>query len=136
MKANHQSQYCGLVVQNCSFLLVVTYFYNCTDSLFMCLHPPEDRLGFDKLGRDITEDIYRNNFEHSCDYHCNDEPIDKKNLDLSIIQLNVRGVVSKIDKLETLLHKIKKSSTPDIVILCETWLTPSSLYLRYQVTSM
>ena len=97
----------------------------------MCLHPPEERVGFDALGRDVTEETYRNNFDDTCDYFNTTEKIMKDSLDLSILQLNVRGLASKKDDLELLLKTIEKSSIPDVVILCETWLTPSSPSINF-----
>ena len=93
----------------------------------MCLHPPEERLEFDTLGRDVTDEIYRNKIDDTCDYYDIDEKIQKNLQDISIVQLNVRGLASKKDDLEIFLKNIEKSSIPDVVILCETWLTPSSL---------
>ena len=92
----------------------------------MCLHPPEERLGFDALGRDVTDEIYRNKIDDSCDYYDIAEKIQKNSQDVSIVQLNVRGLASKKDDLELFLNSIEQSSIPDVVILCETWLTPSS----------
>ena len=42
-----------------------------------------------------------------------------KNSDLSILQLNIRGLLNKQDLLKNLLLPIQ----PDILLLCETWLT-------------
>ena len=92
----------------------------------MCLHPPEERIGFDALGRDVIDGIYRNKIDDNCDYHDTEDKIEKSVLDISILQLNVRGLASKRDELELLLKNIEKSSMPDVIILCETWLTPSS----------
>ena len=58
----------------------------------------------------------------SCTYI---EPVDlvhleqPKNSDLTILQLNVRGLLNKQDLLKHLLLPIQ----PDILLLCETWLT-------------
>ena len=92
----------------------------------MCLHPPEDRLGFDSLGRDVIDGIFCNKIDDNCDYHNTEDKIQKTSLDISILQLNVRGLVSKKDELELLLKNIERSSMPEVIILCETWLTPSS----------
>ena len=97
----------------------------------MCLHPPEDRIGFDTLGQDVIDGMFRNKIDENCDYHDTDEKIQKSLLDISIVQLNVRGLASKKDELEQLLKNIEKSSMPEVVILCETWLTPSSPPLNF-----
>ena len=46
--------------------------------------------------------------------------------DLTIIQLNVRGITSKQTKVKELIDTSIKSNTPDIILLCETWLNPFS----------
>ena len=45
--------------------------------------------------------------------------------DLSIIQINTRGLLNKIDHL----HDIIKYSDPDIILLCETWLNAGTTEL-------
>ena len=97
----------------------------------MCLHPPEEKIGFDSLGRDVIDGIFRRKLDETCDYHNIDEKVQKSSLDISIIQLNIRGLASKVDELEFLLKTVEKSSMPDVVILCETWLTPSSPPLNF-----
>ena len=46
--------------------------------------------------------------------------------DLTIIQLNVRGITSKQMKVKELIDNSIKSNTPDIIPLCETLLNPFS----------
>ena len=48
---------------------------------------------------------------------------------LTVIQLNVRGITSKQMKVKELIDTSIKSNTPDIGLLCETWLNPFSLGL-------
>ena len=115
------------------FVTLLIVYYHCTPccNCIMCLHPPEERIDFDALGRDVIDGIFRNKIDDTCDYHDTDEKIQKSVLDISILQLNVRGLASKRDELELLLKNIEKSSMPDVVILCETWLTPSSPPLNF-----
>ena len=42
---------------------------------------------------------------------------------LNIIQLNIRGLLSKQSKLNELIHKVEKSLDLHALVLCETWLT-------------
>ena len=64
----------------------------------------------------------------SCTYI---EPVDlvhlekPKNSDLTILQLNIRGLLNKQDLLKHLLLPIQL----DILLLCETWLTNQTQYL-------
>ena len=46
--------------------------------------------------------------------------------DLSVIQLNIRGLISKLGDLNHILTNSFTSRHPDIVLLCETWLTSRS----------
>ena len=48
------------------------------------------------------------------------------NKDLNVIQLNIRGINSKITELIHLIDHSLKDSPPDIIALCETWLTKDS----------
>ena len=88
-------------------------------SRIMCLHPKEleDRNELNELykGTSIDPDCY-----DRCDYvhkHVT------KSSDLTIVQLNVRGVISKSSKI---LHFVNNIIEADIILLCETWLTPFS----------
>ena len=45
---------------------------------------------------------------------------------LNIIQLNVRGLLSKQSKLNELINKVEKSLDLHALVLCETWLTPET----------
>ena len=45
---------------------------------------------------------------------------------LNIIQLNVRGLLSKQSKLNELINKVEKSLELNALVLCETWLTPET----------
>ena len=51
---------------------------------------------------------------------------------LNIIQLNVRGLISKQSKLSELINKVEKSLDLHALILCETWLTPETKNLIKQ----
>ena len=52
-----------------------------------------------------------------------------QNTDLSIIQLNVRGLLNKQTQIKHLLSNDNVSLTIDMELLCETWLKPSTLDL-------
>ena len=45
---------------------------------------------------------------------------------LNIIQLNVRGLLSKQSKLNELINNVEKSLDLHTLVLCETWLTPET----------
>ena len=54
----------------------------------------------------------------------NDIPCDSS--DLSIIQFNIRGLTSKIGDLNYILNNSFSTKHPDVVLLCETWLSRRS----------
>ena len=87
--------------------------------IIMCLHPPpslerdENRLCIDDLETFDT-----------CDYVYSLKDVGSD--DLVIVQLNIRGICSKISHLTNFLNSCVDGRTPDIVLLSETWLTPNS----------
>ena len=68
-----------------------------------------------------TEPELSFNLDDRCDYIDHEQLLDMKpnKSGLSILQLNCRGIKSKLDEIEELLTQLKQ---PDIVILSETWL--------------
>ena len=62
----------------------------------------------------------------SCDYVEMNNLITTEKGDLTFIQLNVRGITSKQMKVKELIDASLESNTPDIILLCETWLNPFS----------
>ena len=65
-----------------------------------------------ELGYNITD---------SCeyiDYECIGELKASQN-DLRVVQINTRGIKSKLDELDMLISDLKQ---PDIIIISETWL--------------
>ena len=61
------------------------------------------------------------NITDNCDYLEPEQLFTKgrNNSNLNVIQINCRGIKSKLDDLEELLFQINE---PDIVLLSETWL--------------
>ena len=62
----------------------------------------------------------------TCSYLSLENQVTSDSNDLSVIQLNIRGLYSKLGELNHLLDHSFTSKHPDIVLLCETWLTPPS----------
>ena len=79
--------------------------------------------GTDSLGWHIDELSYVVEEYDNCDYveHVNIDP-----KDVTIVQLNVHGVASKQTKIIHLLENCVKGSNVDVILLCETWLSPFS----------
>ena len=55
-----------------------------------------------------------------------DNQIQADNNDLNIIHLNIRGITSKVTELKYLIEHSLYGPPPDIIALCETWLTKDS----------
>ena len=90
----------------------------------MCVHKITDRLdsldGHDKL--ELETGTYKDN----CDYIALENVQPACDKDLTIVQINIRGIQSKINELKYLIDHCYQNTTPDIILICETWLTPNS----------
>ena len=72
----------------------------------------------DSLGLEDLED--------NCDYQDLNKTIDNQQSDLAAIHLNIRGLNSKIGELMHLIDNSLKCQSPEIIMLCETWLKSNS----------
>ena len=88
--------------------------------------PKHAQRGFDVLEWELEQYEYLDEGLDSCDYVEMNNLITTEKGDLTIIQLNVRGITSKQMKVKELIDTSIKSNTPDIILLCETWLNPFS----------
>ena len=89
----------------------------------MCIHPNSNRL--DLLGRQMDNLSFLDPTENKCDYveleHCSG--IDINTTDLTMIQLNIRGLINKQTELLKLINSCTGKSKLDVVTFQETWLT-------------
>ena len=84
----------------------------------MCLHPKTDivnSIATNAHDWDITDD---------CNYLYQIKNIDSD--DLVTIQINIRGILSKLSLLKNLIDNSTADRCPDVIIVSETWLTPTS----------
>ena len=104
-------------------LLYYMFVFDCDK---MCVHQPQNQtppLDFDKFNwteEGIHELLCESNYIDM------DDQIPVENKDLNIIQLNIRGINSKTTELNHLIDHSLKGHPPDIIALCETWLTKDS----------
>ena len=77
----------------------------------------ETRVGDSNLEIDIV---------NACNYEEIANNVTRSSNDFSMIQLNIRGISSKIGDLKYLIDKTFETGHPDCVLLCETWLCPNS----------
>ena len=83
----------------------------------MCIHKITPQAHFE-----IDHDQHVDN----CEYVSLNNQIESDSSDLTILQHNIRGLSSKIGELNYMLSHSLSQGHPDIVLLCETWLTPNS----------
>ena len=84
----------------------------------MCLHPKS--VNNDLLNRPSFVHSNHCTFIQNCDYVSVDSKIITAETDFTILQLNIRGLSSIIEKLKSLLNDSFKGDTPDLILLCET----------------
>ena len=89
----------------------------------MCLHKVSK--GSDELQRNIDINWQFDKYD-DCDYIDIDNGLDVPDKDLSIVQLNIRGLSSKTNDLNHLINHIQIKGQPDIILLCKTWLNKNS----------
>ena len=83
----------------------------------MCVHRLINHTYLD-IEDDLPSDL--------CDYEDLNNQVLSNSSDLTIIQHNIRGLNSKLGDIDYLLSHTLAHGTPDIALLCETWLTPNS----------
>ena len=83
----------------------------------MCIH---------KLSQLAHLEIDQEQHIDNCDYVCLKNQIEWDSSDLTVLQHNIRGLNSKIGELNYLLSHSLQHGHPDVVLICETWLTPNS----------
>ena len=87
----------------------------------MCVHPFIK--GFDELDQEILDCKYIYDTNDNCDYTELDNGIITNDDDLTVLNLNIRGLYSKLGNLVYLIDHVLKEKTPDVVTLSETWMT-------------
>ena len=68
--------------------------------------------------------------KYDCSYVDVVKSINSNQKDLRILHHNIRGVSSKTTELKHLIDNIFSNETPDIILLCETWLNVNSPILQ------
>ena len=112
-----------LLVLLCVFFFIYTLVNNLHPST-MCLL---NRLQCNSLNDQLSIEGMNEN----CEYIESNQIMDihTRNTDLSVIQLNIRGLLNKQNQINNLLCNGNVSLPIDVLLLCETWLKPSTLDL-------
>ena len=66
------------------------------------------------------------NMLETCEYLESDSHWSIETSDLLIMQLNVRGLSSKTDQIKRLIDNNPCNKSPEVILLCETWLNKGS----------
>ena len=93
----------------------------------MCLNNHKHLIGdssYKRLIELLNAEI--SNVSESCEYLETDSNWTVKTSDLLIMQLNVRGLSSKIDQIKRLIDNNPCNKPPEVTLLCETWLNQGS----------
>ena len=77
-----------------------------------------------KLMETLKSDI--TNTVEDCEYLESDDMWQLEQGSLLIVQLNVRGLSSKVDQIKRLVDRNPCNKPPEVILLCETWLNDSS----------
>ena len=101
---------------------MIVYIVVLCGCVLMCLKP---RQIVDKLNRDITYETYNEELDN-CDNVDYGDAISVEANELVILQLNVRGLYSKLDQIKSLLNYVTCGRKPDILLLCKTWQSKNS----------
>ena len=112
-----------LLVLLCVFIFIYTLVNNLHPST-MC---PLIRLQCNSLNDQLSIEGMNENCEYIVSSQITD--IHTRNRDLSVIQLNIRGLLNKQYQINNLLSNGNVSLPIDVLLLCETWLKPSTLDL-------
>ena len=88
--------------------------------------------GFDNLNQPVNSLDLNIDYEinDSCDYVNVDKTLTCEQNNLKCVQINVMGISSKKTEVMHLIDNCLCNDTPDVLLLCETWLMPFSPVLN------
>ena len=90
--------------------------------------------GTDNLDLPVSSLNPKLEIKESCDYINVDNTLHCDQNSLTCVQMNVWGISSKKTEVKYLIDHCLYNDTPDVLLLCETWLTPFSPVLKFQAT--
>ena len=81
--------------------------------------------------RSLTDQISVDGINDHCNYiePSSIKELHTRNTDIGVLQLNVRGLLNKQTQIKHLLSNDNISLPFDVILLCETWLKPSTVDL-------
>ena len=96
----------------------------------MCVHSVNSLLKVADFDIDANDAVYDGTID-PCDYMDVDNRLEIGDCDLAAMHLNIRGLVGKSDLLKKLLNENFGDHPPDILLLCETWMSVNSPSLSF-----
>ena len=105
--------------------IVITIFVMCFHPNLHFLHQNNFTL-HNKSDTDNDMNVRYSSNEDKCDYVQPEEIIKVNESDLVVLQLNIRGLSSKLAEFKRLLKNLADSKKSDIILLSETWLNKSN----------
>ena len=100
-------------------LLLLTLYSILSEN--MCMHQSKQAREFSS-----KVDFNLSGEEDNCEYIDVAKRINTQNKDLRIVQMNIRGISSKVPDLHYLIDNSFCNESPDVILLCETWLSDNS----------
>ena len=115
---------------NLLMLCVIWHFYFCTLTITVLTNSTKmhNRIkGYDNLSREIFESHFTIDLTDNCDYEMDTSNYDWSSEDFIILNINIRGLYSKLGDLNRLVELINGSgSTPTVITISKTWLNQHS----------
>ena len=110
-----------------NIFVYILYCFLIALSVDMCLKNQQN-IRFDSSYKSLMESLNSDitSTLEACEYlePDNNWPIEIR--DLLIMQLNVRGLSSKVDQIKRIIDKNPCNKPPEVILLCETWLNDYS----------
>ena len=106
------------------------YLFQFVSALFVIMCLNNCLWGSDNLNLPVNSLNIDFEMDDSCDYVNVDKTLICDQNSLKCVQMNVRGIASKKTEVKHLIDNCLCNSTPDVLLLCETWLTPFSPVLN------
>ena len=117
-------------IMNYLMLHIIQKFVICTFTitvLFSSIKMHSRTKGFDNLSREILENHFTIDLTDNCDYEMDTMNYNWTSKDCIILNINIRGLYSKLGDLNRLVEQISESgSTPTVITISKTWLNQHS----------
>ena len=98
--------------------IIIMCLNNCVKQSIFCTTELDDHDGLDS-------DVILN-----CNYLEHDDLWTSENNELFVVQWNIRGLYSKLDQIKHVIDNNPGKWTPDLILLCETWLNSNTSNIR------